>query len=822
MYVKEQESQAGTGGYAEAASLYRAAGWEGVLPLPAGRKENPPTGFTGTGGAWPTTSQINAWRIAHADGNVALRLPPDVVGIDVDVYHGGDVTLAELEERWGPLPPTWVTTSRDDGSGIRLYRVPAGTRLRGTAGPGIDVLQHHHRYAVVWPSVHPSGAQYRWEWDHEDSLASDPYGYAEAPPAPTDLPDLPAAWLEGLAGRDADAKAAGVDLRAMLAGMAHGAPCPAVTAAYELWSGELAGSGGRHDAMTRGVLALLRLGDEGHVGAIAVLRDLHDDFMVAVTFDGSRDQGQAAVEYRRALTGAAAIVAADPALRDGDPCDETPGERETRQIADLFGISVEEVYAGLSAQAPPARREGGGRRLVDPPGAPMRNARAYLEEHHDHPEHRTLISQGSVFHAWDGRVWPEVEDASLRAGLYAWLEEADYLKAVKAKGETEFEQVPFNPTRAKVGDVVDALHASTHVPVTVNAPVWLDSGQRADALVTATGVLDLTTRVQQPHTPRLYVHAAVPYPYDPKARAPSWDAFLRALWPDDAESVATLQEWFGYVLSGDTAQQKGLFLIGPPRAGKGTIARVLTALIGPEHVAGPTLAALGGQFGLAQLVGKPLAIIADARLRKADDVVTERLLAVTGEDVQTVDRKHREPLAHVTLPTRIMMLSNEVPRFADASGALASRFVVMVLGRSWLGKEDVGLSAKLAGEMPGILNWALEGLSRLRARGRFVQPASADEVIAELEELSSPVLAFLRECCEVGDGLEVPAAELYAAWEEWCEDNGRLSGSVQSFGRDVRAAVPGLRDSRPRSGGVQRRVYHGLRVRHSLQMVDTG
>ena len=59
------------------------------------------------------------------------------------------------------------------------------------------------------------------------------------------------------------------------------------------------------------------------------------------------------------------------------------------------------------------------------------------------------------------------------------------------------------------------------------------------------------------------------------------------------------------------------------------------------------------------------------------------------------------------LETRFVILTNELPRLTDASGALASRFITLVLTESFYGREDLGLTDKLAGELPGILNWAL-------------------------------------------------------------------------------------------------------------------
>ena len=48
------------------------------------------------------------------------------------------------------------------------------------------------------------------------------------------------------------------------------------------------------------------------------------------------------------------------------------------------------------------------------------------------------------------------------------------------------------------------------------------------------------------------------------------------------------------------------------------------------------------KFGLAPLIGKPLAFITDARLgsRSNQAAITERLLSISGEDAQTIDRKH--------------------------------------------------------------------------------------------------------------------------------------------------------------------------------------
>ena len=176
-----------------------------------------------------------------------------------------------------------------------------------------------------------------------------------------------------------------------------------------------------------------------------------------------------------------------------------------------------------------------------------------------------------------------------------------------------------------------------------------------------------------------------------------------------------------------------------------------------------TLAGLGTNFGLASLIGKQVAIISDARLggRADQHAIAERLLSISGEDTITVDRKYREAWT-ARLQIRFLILSNELPRLADASGALGGRFIVLVLIHSFYGREDLG----------------------------------------------SPIGAFLHEECEVEPSCTVEANRLFRAWTDWCGRVGREHpGSTQTFGHDLRAALPGLKTIQPREGDNRLRYY---------------
>jgi putative DNA primase/helicase len=68
------------------------------------------------------------------------------------------------------------------------------------------------------------------------------------------------------------------------------------------------------------------------------------------------------------------------------------------------------------------------------------------------------------------------------------------------------------------------------------------------------------------------------------------------------------------------------------------------------------------------------------------------------------------------------------------------------LRQSFLGRENTGLTETLMDELPSILNGAIEGLSRVRQRTYFAQPASSAEMIELLEDVASPICRFVREC----------------------------------------------------------------------------
>jgi P4 family phage/plasmid primase-like protien len=373
-----------------------------------------------------------------------------------------------------------------------------------------------------------------------------------------------------------------------------------------------------------------------------------------------------------------------------------------------------------------------------------------------------------------------------------------------------------------ISNVIEHLRAKTILSSSFLPPAWLakqpDGFEPYDCLATKNRVIHLPSFMDRrepffiPATPAFLTVTAAEFDLDLNAPAPQqWHSFLESIWGDDQQSKDTLQEVFGYLLTADTRQQKIFLIIGPPRSGKGTIARVLRKLVGEGNVAGPTLASLAAPFGLSQLVGKSVAIVADARISARTDqaTVVEHLLSISGEDKRTIDRKHQTAI-HCQLPTRFLILSNELPRLFDASGTIVSRFVLLQTAKGYLGREDHGLESKLLLELPGILLWAIDGWKRLLERGRFKQPEGSGDAVEQMTRLASPVTGFVCDRCTLEATATVAVPELFGSWVQWCSAQGQsYTGTVQTFGRDLRAAFPNIRDAgqRRENGGVTR--YYG-------------
>jgi putative DNA primase/helicase len=818
---------------ADAVRLYTEAGWE-VVPLPPGLKAPMPAGLTGYAGrpaslkkllSWlengfrandPETGKLRTFDVAA----IGLRLPETVIGLDVDSYDGkpGAAGLAEMEAAWGPLPPGPLSTARreagDMDSGIRLLRVPAGRKWKSEPKPGIETVTWYHRTVVCWPSVHHTGASYYWY---------DSRGHRrKQPPSIGLLPEMNAKWAAGLSRPD------------------NGPAYSGMASRNEITEFFASCTGNDYPGAWRGMVKALR-NRAGEGGS---------------RHGGARRSARRAMEEARA----GAYPAAEAAKAIRDVFLELAGTGRAAEWDRVIAYAVSCALAKTKAETEEIAAEllatkGNRDKITGSPANPMRVARDFLDLSQAR-EVSTVTRWRGAFYRWDGSQWNETEMDVLRGDIYHWLEDCKYAKARATKTQPKLKPSveAWLPNVVTVNRVLDALAAVALLPSEAEPGTWADlTGSRftipgkpyfkeesgrvvldgsstsllsvpTPVIALSTALLEVKTRVLHPPHPSFFNLSSIEFSHLRTIEGgssttgttldfdcPEWKLFLKSVWPDDEESIRLLRQWFGYVLSGDASRQKIMLMVGPKRSGKGTIGRVLRSLMTARNVASPTTESLKDRFGLSSLIGKPLAIISDARFEGwGVQTAVERLLAISGQDAIDVDRKNK-PIWNGQLGTRFMIMSNKVPALLDSSGAIASRFLVLQLTSSWFGREDRELEARLMAELPGILFWALDGMFELEGAAQFAAPESAAEAHESMEGLSSPHSTFVSEMCNCDETESVPCSELYQAWCRWCERNGRRdAGNSAVFGRDLRAAIPGISRRNPRIPGSRVWVYQGL------------
>ena len=233
----------------------------------------------------------------------------------------------------------------------------------------------------------------------------------------------------------------------------------------------------------------------------------------------------------------------------------------------------------------------------------------------------------------------------------------------------------------------------------------------------------------------------------------------------------------------------------------GTIGKVLRALNGTVNTASPTLSSLATEFGLQGLMNKTIAVIGDANAagRSGDAArAVERLKSISGEDGQQVNRKNKDYIEVEKLPVRFVLIANKMQDLRDSTGALASRFNILVTTQTFLGREDHHLGNRLMTELPGIFNWAMDGLARLRKHGCVAEHPAGIESREDFEQMTSPMKAFIEDWCVVRDSAAVPVDVLWKSHSKWTAENGNKSFSKRKFIVELKGACSGIKRERRR------------------------
>ena len=455
------------------------------------------------------------------------------------------------------------------------------------------------------------------------------------------------------------------------------------------------------------------------------------------------------------------------------------------------------IAAQVHAQAPGGPREV--KQLVF--GSDDEIAERILAD--DLPEATSVYDEGELFtYDQNTGVWSPLKN-HLVSRLIEVYDGAEYLSA-EGKGR----RVQLGS--GKVTSIQRRIEAKRTVP-----------GFFADAprgLAFQNGFLKLPSREFVPLTADLRARWRLPCDFGPEAARKTppihWVRYLKSIWGDDVESIRLVHQMLGYLLSGRHDLQKIFVLLGPPRAGKGTLLNLIQSIF-RDQAGAFKVARLDQEFAMQSMLGKAVVYDPDVRrassMFKSEGQMVERLLSLSAHDVQVIPRKGLTDVI-AALPCRLLLAANPPLGLSDSGGALASRFVILTFPRSFLGSEDTALGDRLAREIPAIVSLALDGLDALDKVGKFIEPASSAEERESVERAQNPMLTFLDECCDLEFDAQIACDELWAAAVRWREANGHKRMSSQAFGEFLRQR--GIRQVRPNNGKERLpRVYRGVRLR---------
>jgi P4 family phage/plasmid primase-like protien len=438
---------------------------------------------------------------------------------------------------------------------------------------------------------------------------------------------------------------------------------------------------------------------------------------------------------------------------------------------------------------------------VDPEAAPWLTPENAAEFNAEYGPFKT--TRGRVWYRWNGQRLVEVDEIKMAQAVDRYLEALNYGKyrgkITKAR-RTEFIEKTMLLSEVYIGEG-DNLNKYKHL---LNFPNCL---------------LDIETGQRREHDIKYLQTIQLGFDFDPAAQCPRWLRFMDEILPDDEGARDFLQEFVGYLLTPDTRHEVFVVLIGEGRNGKGVFQHVVVELLCRENVSFFKIDEIGQPHKGIHLAGKLANFSSENEAKIIQDTSMLKKIS-SGEPFE--DSEKFKPRQTVYPFARLLFSTNNVLRFQDTSDGFRERLRMINFNQQFKGdKKDMGLKHYLVrNELPGILNWALEGLRRLNLRGHFVESALMAAAADETREGASSVFGFVRDRCvsgepEMWDGRN----RMYRAYVRYCELSGfKAHSNGRGFWADVKRAAPTvvLEDASEIMDGQLQRIVRGVMLREDL------
>jgi P4 family phage/plasmid primase-like protien len=718
----------------------------GLIPLPIHPETKKPAvkNHHGYSGETPTRKTILSWCSQFPDHNLAIRLPPFIVGIDVDAYGNkqGKETLEKLESELGSLPPTVISTSRDDGiSGIRFYRLSpefSGIRLIGTIPNHIDVLHWGNRYAMAAPSLHPTGRPYRWLWpsDGPPGVLAGPQSNAVrlGLPAWPEVPLLPVAWCERI--------------RALTQVPTE------VTQEYK---------------------PKFKTGDGTPAGLAILRKEIETDWPADSAKNG----------WNNALYVAAARISE---LISGGELDYAA----SRQSLINMALAADATMEGIEPTIDSGFRKG----LLHPRTLNSREEFALPDGFRSTDVGNSqrlfkLIDGKSKYvlkwNQWivyDSGVWFVDDNQVKMFGLAKAVAKELHGLALKHSSDSDLRKAILK--HAHYSESVAGITAMIKATRDLMPISHEELNQYPEILNVKNGEINLRTGELLPHDPNHLLTVQALVEYDPSATAP---IFLKALkrWQPDKDTCEYLQAASGSGLVGRIVEH---FFVnyGEGQNGKSKFYGAINHVLGPYYVV-PNKALIirtthePHPTVKASLFGKRFAVAAETE--KTDRLSESSIKDLTGSDPQTT-RRMREDEWKFEYTHTLFIHTNHKPEIRDPGIGMWRRIRVIPWNQTIPDNErDPLLLDKLYTEASGILNWLVAGAIMFLTKGINQEPTSVIQATAEYKNESNEFSKFVDDSTIRGKGGEIKPAELYQEYIKWCKNGSRIAVNNNAFGREM-------------------------------------
>jgi putative DNA primase/helicase len=377
---------------------------------------------------------------------------------------------------------------------------------------------------------------------------------------------------------------------------------------------------------------------------------------------------------------------------------------------------------------------------------------------------------------------------------------------IKNKIEEIFQE---KATTHMVIEIINHIKRATYVPRE-------EFNKNKNYLPVKNGLINLETFEIEPFDPEKIFTFKIDVEYDPTADCPLFKKTISEVV--DEEDIPVLQEFFGYCLYPAMPTHKSFWLYGGGRNGKTTIVNILKYLLGDENYASVPLDQLYGdnRFSKANLYGKMANIIPEPNSKR--EMETTEFKMLTGGDTVDAEVKNKQkPIRFVNF-AKFIIHGNRFPTVKDNTTAFWERMLVIKFPNTFLDEspatvKDLDKKIFEAGELPGILNWCIDGLRRLMNNNfRFTLSKGIEDIKLEFMKMSNSAMAFVDEACTLKPDLWIVIADLYNHYKDWCEENGVDSVSKDKFSKTL-GDIPRVKLDRKRVDGILKRVAIGINIK---------